>query len=166
MTIAWTLHKSSNNRRIRGILKWIQRMLFDPRDVFSEYHRIVVDHNAAVEFLVTHRELIVNVCGRNVMRELILNFRSRVGYRNPNKLFSDFQRFVVQKNKQHSSDLAIACNLLKNIQLTPMQRRSLIQFVVNRLNANKTFDQISWSRMSIKQKMLIERVRRTGKYNQ
>lgn len=162
----WTIHKASNNRKIRTILKWIQRQLFDSHDVFSKYHHIVGHHKTVIKFLTVHRELIINVCGRNVMRELILNFRSRVGYKNPNKLFSDFQRYVVQKNKQHSSDIAIACNLLKNIQLTPTQRQFLIQYVIDRIDANKTLDRVSWSNMAIKQKMLIERVRRTGKYNQ
>ncbi len=166
MSWVWTLHKRSKIKHIRSVLKFIQRRLFDPQCIFAEYHRIVINHRAAVRFMVQHRELIVNVCGRNVMRELILNFRTRVGYRDPNKLVVDFDRYVVTKTVHHSSDLAIACNLLKYTELTINHRRRVIQFVVDRLGANDVFDNIHWSNILVKQQMVIDRVRRTGKYNQ
>jgi hypothetical protein len=166
MNMLWNLHRYSANKVLRRILKLIQRKLFDPGVIFSEYHRVITRPQTAIPFVARNRELIVNVCGRNVMHELILNYRSRNGYRNPTKVYKDFQKFVMCKTRYHSSDLAIACNLLKHVKLTDNQRCSIIQYVVDRLKVNNIFDRISRSRLSLKQLMVIELVKNTGKYCQ
>jgi len=85
------------------------------------------------KYIVNNRNLVSRIYGRTLVREFIINYRSRFDVSNPNKLYNNFLKYISTKSIHHSSDVAIACNIVKNARLTEQQQHVLLDFAISRL---------------------------------
>ncbi len=159
----WSLHKGKAGIQ-KKVCQLIQRMLVDKKDIIGQYHHDILSKPAVVKFLKENRELIVTVGGRQLLKDFIPNYRSRYGHHVPGFVFAQFEKVILPKKEYHSSDLAIACNLLRYIQLTPDQQTVVLSFIGKRMGPNKLLG--AASRLSVQKTIAIEIVKLTGKYTQ
>ena len=130
--------------------------------IFNQYQIDILNPNLGKLFIIKNKRLIINLYGKNLLREFIINYRSRYGTKNIDKLYRDFVKYVKLKNVKHKSDIAISYNILKNFNLTADQETVIIEFVIDRLGdrISKPFKETSL--LKFQKLFLINKIRELG----
>lgn len=87
------------------------------------------DASEVFYFLVKHRREVPV----ELFKQFCLNYRT---YFHPNKkdrIFRDYNKYVLSKTTKHNSDLAISYNIVKHVQVDIERERIIIDFMAQRL---------------------------------
>lgn len=137
----------------------------------SRKNKLIVQYVEAVSageaiarvFILSHRSEILQVLGKQVLREFILNYRSHFQGSNSTRLIKDFKAYIVPKTTHHRSDVAIARNILRNCKLSKDQESFIVDFMFNRLKHNMPADLLDAiaksNSVKIKKGIVLEYVR-------
>jgi len=135
--IFWNSHKYFKNKKLLVVIRAIQKWYFCRHGKLIKRYTWNVETQGAKstkEYIIDNRTLITGLYSRRLVREFIINYRSRFDVSKPNKLYNDFMKHIASKSLHHSSDIAIACNIVKNVRLTDEQQHALLDFVILRLS--------------------------------
>jgi len=83
-----------------------------------------------VKYITSNRTITTTLFNRNLVREFIINHRSRYGTKKADKLFNNYVKYVASKEIKHSSDVAIAYNIIKNIPTMYEQKIYLVNHII------------------------------------
>ena len=87
----------------------------------------------ALPFIVQNRSIIIKHCGRALYKEFILNYRSHYTPSKRDKILTNFTSIIKPKRQHHTSDIAIAYNILNNVKISSDEEQMLLDFVLERL---------------------------------
>jgi hypothetical protein len=131
----------------------IQKLVYGDGRLVSEYHTILQGGGDIVQWLCSNRRVVETVHGRNLVYEFILNLRSR-SYGNNHCIMNMFMKYIATKQKNHNSDIAIACNIMRNYELSPEQDTYIIEFISSRIPLPESYNKLK--KISLKKRLLIE----------
>ena len=159
----WYIHKKIQSEYLLTICKSLQKRYLNRQKLINEYHIVILNRAKAVDFIISNRTIITTLFDKTLVREFILNYRTRYTKGRPNKLFSDYVKYVTTKNKRHSSDIAIAYNLIKYVDITHEQKVWLVDHIIELLNDVPEYVRtISDDLFNIKMYLVMEIVRKRG----
>jgi hypothetical protein len=64
------------------------------------------------------------------------NYRTLYNPKKKDKIISDFKKYIIDKETHHKSDLAIAFNIVKHVNLTANEEEQIINFMFDRLQSS------------------------------
>jgi hypothetical protein len=87
------------------------------------------------EFLLKNKNVIIKIGGKNLFQELLLNYIIKYDNRKFKKklCFDKFLKIINNKKVEHTSDIALAYNLLSNLNLNSDQEKFIIKFICERM---------------------------------
>jgi hypothetical protein len=84
-------------------------------------------------FIFKHRHQIVKDFSYNMLKEMILNYRTYFKREQKTKIINDYLKYVINKKNHHKSDLAIGHNIIKNVVVDSESEKIIIDFMFDRL---------------------------------
>ena len=99
-------------------------------DYIREYARSTNDiEKEAFSFIVTHRRDV----SKEVLKEMMLNHRTRFKTDQKDRIVNDYNRFIINKNQKHTSDIAIGYNIVKYVKINSTTEQHIIDYLHSRL---------------------------------
>lgn len=138
------------------LARLLQKLYYGDGKLVAEYHHTIQKGGDIVQWICENRKLIERVHSRNLVYEFILNLRSR-SYGNGDCIMNMFMKYIANKPKKHNSDIAIACNIIRNYELNIEQDTYLIDFISSRIKLPPQYNSVK--RISLKKKLLVDTAR-------
>ncbi len=117
------------------MIKIIKRLLSSHnqmRHAMIHNYLHAIDTGSAPEFIKKHARVIKNMFGRQLLCEFILNYRVVHTPKHP-AIFDNFVCYIMSKDVTHTSDLAIAHNILSYVRLTDEQQAYIVGWAADRI---------------------------------
>jgi hypothetical protein len=100
------------------------------KTLLNEYFLIIDTGTIAeCERFLSNRKLLIEKMGRVLYRELILNYRAKRTPEYKNKILNQFEILILNKRQRHTSDIAIAHNIISNVKLTREEETLVLDFL-------------------------------------
>lgn len=105
-------------------------MLFNVMDIIERFIETSNwDSKEVFDFLVKHRRDIPT----NLFKQFCLNYRTYFHQNKKDRIFKDYCKYVLSKQEQHTSDLAISYNIIKYVVVDEERERVIVDFMAERL---------------------------------
>jgi len=106
------------------------QMLFNVMDLIQEYNQSTNGSaQAAFDFILRHRRSV----SKDLLKEMMLNYRTYFKPQQKRRIVTDYQKFIIKKLQQHTSDIAIGYNIVKYVKLADEDERIIIDYLYSRL---------------------------------
>jgi len=92
--------------------------------------------NTVLAYIKLNRRVVDMHLGRHTLKEMMLNYRTLYNPKKKDKIVSDFKKYIIDKETHHKSDLAIAFNIVKHVNLTANEEEQIINFMFDRLQSS------------------------------
>ena len=90
----------------------------------------------AFEFLVKNRRKILNELGKQLFKEMVLNYRTYYKTDDKQKIIDAYKTLIMKKPIGHTSDMAIGYNIIKYVEIDQDNERDIIDFMYGRLGSS------------------------------
>lgn len=108
-----------------------------PTQLIGVYLRAIdMGQREAKQFLFANYRTLAKTLTVQGLRECILNYRTHFEFNNKSVILYKFHKYIISKPKKHTSDLAIAYNILKNCDLTFEEQKVIVEFLHSRAKVN------------------------------
>ncbi len=87
------------------------------------------DSREVFDFLVKHRRDVP----LTLFKQFCLNYRTYFHSNKKDRIFRDYNKYILSKSSQHNSDLAISYNIVKYVHMDVERERVIVDFMADRL---------------------------------
>jgi hypothetical protein len=87
------------------------------------------DFSLALQFIIKNRIAFKKEYGNNIVKELILNYRTRDNKQNGEYICNQFKKIIISKSLYNKSDTMIAVNILEKININDDCKLYIIKFL-------------------------------------
>jgi hypothetical protein len=109
-------------------------MLFNVNQLLEDYIETSnLTAKESFDYLVANRRDIVKQMGINVFKQMALNYRTYFHASQRERIYRDFEKYVMNKTEQHTSDLAIAYNIIKYVGVDKDREKILVNYIFDRI---------------------------------